>query len=139
MVPAASGGGRAWHRRFYGARLAGEIKRLRVNSEREIYVIFDSEIGFFQCSPEPAREVYCEAQSADAWPALAAVLTPERVERLHAAGFADPGHAPNYSKTYPSAASAADIAKEALTILHDVYGYTGASPLKVATEKGKGG
>jgi len=74
---------------IYGARIAGEIKRLRINSEREIYVIFDSEIGFFQCSPEPAREVYCEAQSADAWPALAAVLTPERVERLHAAGFTD--------------------------------------------------
>ena len=62
---------------FYGARMTGEIQRLRVNLDRNVFVTFDAEIGYVQCAPEqkpPA--IYCEAQSADSWPALASVLTP---------------------------------------------------------------
>lgn len=121
---------------LYGARIIGEIQRLRVNLDRNVYVIFDAEIGYVQCAPEqkpPA--IYCEAQSADSWPALAAVLTPERIARLHAAGFADPGSAPNYFKKYPVAQfDDAAIERELLAILHDVYGYTGRPKLKVTTE-----
>jgi hypothetical protein len=122
---------------IYGARVAGEIQRLRVNLDREVYVVFDSGIGYVQCASETKPpSIYCEAQSADAWPALAAVLTPERVARLHAAGFADPGRAPNYWKSYPlDAADDATIAREMLTILHDVYGYNGAEKLTVLTER----
>jgi hypothetical protein len=121
---------------LYGARVAGEIQRLHVNLERRVFVIFDSEIGYVQCSPNnPPPAVYCEAQSADAWPALAAVLTPERTARLHAAGFEDPGRAPNYSRSYRFAEyDETKIARELLTILHDVYGYTGQPKLKVTTE-----
>ena len=122
---------------IYGSRMASEIRRLRINSDRRVYVIFDPGIGYFQCSPQPTREVYCEAQSADSWAALSAVLTPERIEQLHTAGFADPGHAPNYSKTYPATVSESDIAREGLTLLHDIYGYNGKSKLEVETEKGK--
>lgn len=76
---------------IYGARATGEIQRLRVNLDRELFVVFDAGIGFVQCATEnKPPSIYCEAQSADAWPALASVLTPDRVARLHAAGFADP-------------------------------------------------
>jgi hypothetical protein len=81
---------------------------------------------------------YCEAQSADSWPALAAVLTADRVAHLHEAGFADPGRAPNYWRNYPPGQFYdAAIACQVLTILHEVYGYTGVPALKVITEAGK--
>ena len=121
---------------IYGARATGEIQRLRVNLDRQIFVVFDTEVGYVQCQPQTSpRAIYCEAQSADSWPALASVLTPERVARLHAAGFADPGRAPNYSKTYPLDAADSAIAHEMLSVLHDVYGYNGAPKLAVTTEK----
>ncbi len=56
---------------------------------------------------------------------------------LHAAGFSDRGRAPNYWKTYPvDQFSDAAIADELLTILNEVYRYSGAPRLKLATEKG---
>ena len=59
--------------------------------------------------------------------------------RLHAAGFADPGRAPNYWKIYAAAElSDAEIANELLTLLHEVYGYGGLPKLKFLTEKGEG-
>ncbi|HEY1794500.1 MAG TPA: hypothetical protein VGG57_00135 [Stellaceae bacterium] len=69
---------------------------------------------------------------------LARILTPDRVARLHATGFVDPGRAPNYSKTYPADQfTDGAIANELLTILHDVYSYDGLPKLKVLTEKGR--
>jgi hypothetical protein len=123
---------------LYGARVTGEIQRLRVNGDRDVFVAFDTDAGYVQCQPQASPPaIYCEAQSADSWPVLASVLTPERVARLHAAGFADPGRAPNYSKAYPTDAfDDAAIAHELITLLHDVYGYAGAPKLAVATEKG---
>lgn len=123
----------------YGARVTGEIQRLRVNLDRRIFVVFETDIGFVQCAPETSpASIYCEAQSADSWPALASVLTPERLQRLHAAGFADPGRAPNYWKLYPlEKFDDAGIAHELLTLLYDVYGYNGASKLVVKSEKGR--
>lgn len=121
----------------YGARVTGEIQRLRVNIDRRVFVAFDAGIGYVQCRPQamPAA-IYCEAQSAESWAALAAVLTPERIARLHAAGFAEPGHAPNYWKLYPlDQNDDARIAREVLTVLHDVYGYTGRPKLRIKTEE----
>jgi hypothetical protein len=67
---------------------------------------------------------------------LESVLTPERVARLHAAGFADPGRAPNYWRDYPlDKFDDATIAHETLTILYDVYGYNGEPKLKYKTEE----
>jgi hypothetical protein len=123
---------------LYGPKVTAEIQRLRVNMHRHgVFVAFDTGLGYVQCRPETEPDgFYCEAQSADSWPALAAVLTPERVARLHAAGFADPGRAPNYSKTYLAAnITDAALATELLTLLHDVYGYYGASKLGVVTEE----
>lgn len=63
-------------------------------------------------------------------------MTPERIVRLHELGFADPGRAPNYSKSYPTDQfDDASIARELLTVLHDVYGYTGQPTLKIITEE----
>ena len=105
--------------------------------QRRVFAVFDAGLGYVQCMPQTQPDgFYCEAQSADSWPALAAVLTPERIARLHAIGFADPGRAPNYSKTYlASDLDDTALAKEVLTLLHDVYGYYGASKLKVKTEE----
>lgn len=123
---------------IYGARLAGEIQRLRVNIDRRIFFVANTGGGYVQCGPQTSpRAIYCEAQSAESWSVLARILTPDRVVRLHAAGFADPGRAPNYSKTYPvDSVSDAAIADELLTILYDVYGYTGVPKLEFNSEKG---
>jgi hypothetical protein len=121
---------------FYGVRVTNEIQRLRVNIERNVYAIFEAGIGYVQCRPDARPPtIYCEAQSAESWDALASILTPDRVARLHAAGFADPGRAPNYWKTYQlDQIDDAGIAREILTILHDVYGYNGLPALNVKTE-----
>lgn len=122
---------------IYGTRAAAEIQRLRVNAARHVYAVFNAGIGYVQCMPSASPPaLYCEAQSAESWPALASVLTPERVSILHTAGYSDPGRAPNYSKSYSlDKFSDAAIAEEILSILYDAYGYTGATKLKITTEQ----
>jgi type III secretion system-like peptide-binding chaperone len=122
---------------LYGVRVTGEIQRLRVNLNRDVFVIFEAGIGYIQCHPDTSPPaIYCEAQSADSWEALRSILTPERVARLHAAGFIDPGRAPNYWKSYSlDQMDDQAIAGELLTILHDVYGYTGLPKIQVITER----
>lgn len=122
----------------YGPRVTGEIQRLRINIDRRVFVVFDTTGGYVQCESETQpNAIYCEVQSADSWPMLSAVLTPERVARLHAVGYADPGRAPNYSKTYLlEKFDDAAIAHELLTVLYQVYSYHGAPKLKIKTEKG---
>jgi hypothetical protein len=121
----------------YGSRVGKEIERLRLNVDsKDIFVVFDTQIGYVQCTPETAPDgFYCEAQSADSWPALAAVLTSERISRLHAAGYADPGRSQNYSRSYRAdGITDAALAADVLAVLHDVYGYYGASKLEIVTE-----
>lgn len=58
--------------------------------------------------------------------------------RLHAAGFVDPGRAPNYWKKYLlDQAEDQTVAHELLAILYDVYGYTGSPKLQVFTERSR--
>ncbi len=123
---------------LYGARIVGEIQRLRVNIDRKVFVVFDTGGGYVQCAPQSSpRAIYCEVQSAESWPVLTRILTPDRVARLRAAGFADPGRSPNYWKTYPADAfTDAAIADELVTILFDIYGYNGSPKLELASEKG---
>jgi hypothetical protein len=122
---------------FYGVRVTGEIQRLRINSTRRVFAVFQAGIGYVQCEPNSSPPtIYCEAQSAESWEALTSILTPERIARLHNAGFADPGRAPNYWKNYPvDQIDDATIARELLAILHDVYGYNGLPKLEVLTEE----
>lgn len=122
----------------YGRRVKSEIQRLRINADTWVFVVLDTGDGYVQCAPDKAPPgIYCEAQSVDSSPTLSRILTPERVARLHAAGFADPGRAPNYWKTYPfDKFDDATIAGELLTILYDVYGYDGVPKLAIGTEKG---
>jgi hypothetical protein len=121
----------------YGPRMTAELQRLRVNVGQQIHVGFSTDNGYVQCEPQTQPDaLYCEAESADSWPALMGILTPDKVARLHAMGYADPGRAPNYWKLYPLATTDDHaIAVELLTILHDLYGYAGAPPLEIATEK----
>ena len=124
---------------LYGPRATAEIQRLRVNLERNVFVVFDAGIGYIQCKPQTAPDaIYCEAQSAESLPTLAGVLTPGRLSRLHAAGYAEPGGAQNYSKTYPLGEyDDAAIAGEVIMLLHDAYGYNGAEQLAIKTEAGR--
>ncbi|MFC0242510.1 hypothetical protein [Rhodopseudomonas telluris] len=120
---------------LYGPSTTAEIQRLRINATQRVHVVFDSGIGYIQCMPEmPPVALYCEAQSAERWPALTAVLTPDKIARLTTAGYAEPGRAPNYSKSYPLTLADGAIATEILTLLHSVYGYTGSTRLKIRTE-----
>lgn len=121
----------------YGARIAGEIQRLRVNIDRNVFFVVETGAGYLQCGPQSSPPaIYCEAQSADSWPVLARILTSDRVARLRAAGFFAPGRAPNYWKTYPvNRFSDAAIADELLTILYEVYGYNGSPALEFKSEK----
>jgi hypothetical protein len=124
----------------YGPRVAAELQRLRVNDGRDrIFVVFQTGTGYIQCEPTQKPDGdYCEAQSPDSWAALRRILTPDKIARLHAAGYADPGKAPNYAKTYPFADDTDDtVAHEVLTLLHDVYGYDGSEPLEILTEAGR--
>lgn len=76
----------------YGPRVTGEIQRLRVNADRRVFVVLETDACYVQCQPQTSPSaVYCEAQSADSRPVLASILTSERVAPLHAAGFSDPG------------------------------------------------
>jgi hypothetical protein len=120
----------------YGPTVTAEIQRLRINYTDKVFAVFDAGIGYIQCAPEVAPPaLYCEAQSAESWEPLASIITPEREARLHSAGYADPGRAPNYWKNYPFDQYAdPSIASEILTILYDVYGYAGALKLKIATQ-----
>jgi hypothetical protein len=119
--------------------VSGEIQRLRVNIDRNIFMVVETGGGYVQCAPQSSpRLIYCEAQSAESWPVLSRILTPKRVARLHAAGFADPGRAPNYWKTYAvDQFTDAAIANELLAILYDVYGYKGSPKLEFKSEKGE--
>lgn len=118
-----------------GATIAAEIARLRANAKRHVFVIVDTGTGYVQCGPESPQALYCEAQSPQSSAALASVITPARLERLHALGYADPGRATNYWKRYPfDRYSDAAIAAEILTLLYDVYDYVGAAPLDIKTE-----
>ena len=120
----------------YATTTTAEIQRLRINATRRVHVSFNAGIGYVQCTPEtPSAAIYCEAQSAESWAPLATILTGERIARLHSAGYADPGRAPNYWKSYPvDQYNDAAIAAELLTILYEVYGYAGVPKLKVLTE-----
>lgn len=124
----------------YGTRVSGELQRLRINEQSRVFLVLATEIGYVQCEPGRDPEaIYCEAQSADSWPALASILTAERIERLHSAGYADPGRGPNYWKIYPADKfDNTSITRELLTILYAVYGYRGLPKLEIGTEKGKG-
>jgi hypothetical protein len=122
---------------LYGPIVTAEIARLRANRHHRVFAAFDTGLSYVQCQAHSDPDVfYCEAQSADSFPALAALLTPDRIARLHAAGFEDPGRAQNYSKTYRADhIDDASLARELLTLLYDVYGYYGANPLKVLNER----
>lgn len=122
---------------LYGPDVAAEIQRLRVNIKQKVFVVFNAAIGYVQCTTDPSTPaLYCEAQSADSWPALTSILTPERVSLLIRAGYAEPGRAPNYSKSYAlNKFTDLAIAAEILTLLHAVYGYSGATKLKIIAEQ----
>jgi hypothetical protein len=121
---------------LYGAMAAAEIQRLRVNAaNQQVFTIFKAGIGYLQCRPED-KSIYCEAQSAESWPALTTILTADRISWLHDTGYADPGRAPNYWKEYPlDKYDDAAIATELLTVLYTAYGYKGATRLGIKTEE----
>jgi hypothetical protein len=123
---------------IYSSRITQEIQRLRINSVQRVFLIIQTDGGYIQCEPQrDSKAIYCEAESAESWPLLARLLTPDRIEHLHAAGFTDPGRAPNYWKVYPFDHYTDEaIAREALSVLNEVYDYDGTGPIQIKTEQG---
>ena len=115
-----------------GARLGAAMTWLRGDPRRGLYVFFTPDT-YVECRPGPARgTIDCLAPCPDAWPWLEKVLTPQRIARLHAAGYADPGV--EYSKEYLAGEPADVIAAELIALLHDAYDYRGMPPLILTAE-----
>jgi hypothetical protein len=119
--------------------IAQEIARLSSHiGGARTYAIFDAGVGYLQC--EPIKEdyaIYCEAASAESDPALAAVLTAQRVAALRAAGFTEPGLRQNYWRYYKLSEFSDDaIAAALLGLLRDVYGYDGFETIQIEDETG---
>lgn len=88
----------------YADPMAKELDRVAAAPKKaHAYVIFEGKPAYVQCDSRPKDDaMYCEAVSADAvGPAMARLLTPERVDRLRAAGFTPPGKVMNYWRLYP--------------------------------------
>jgi hypothetical protein len=123
----------------FGSRVTGEAQRLRVNLKERIYFGLQTASGYVQCAPDdtpPALQ--CEAVSPESWSVIASVLTPQRLEKLHAFGYQDPGRSPNFAKTYALAKfDDAAIARELLAVLFEVYGYDGREKPEFFTESAK--
>jgi hypothetical protein len=104
----------------------------------EAFVIFIAGPAYVQCMhDDDGRRMYCEAVSEDSvGKPVERILTPDRKAKLLEAGFAPPGKTMNYSRFYPADQyDMAALAKILLGILKDVYGYQGAPPMKLTTEK----
>ena len=116
-----------------------ELQRLeKLGDDVEAFSIFIAGPAYVQCQHDGAgKQMYCEAASEDAvGKPIERILTPERKAKLLAAGFAPPGKTMNYSRFYPAGQYDMPIlAKTLLGILKEVYGYQGAPPMRLTTEK----
>ena len=120
----------------YQKRITGEVQRLRINVDRNLHFIINTDFGYIQCvtSTKP-DSLFCEAASAFSWAALESILTPQRISRLHELGYIDPGKSPNYSKFYVlEKYSDTEIAHEVLSIFYEVYGYHGSTNFQILNE-----
>jgi hypothetical protein len=89
--------------------------------------------GYGQCLSQHGRAaLWCELVSVNSDPALAEVLTGDRVARLQQLGFAAPDRrSPNFYQIVPieSRDSFERIAALLLTAMRDVYGFDDTLPL----------
>jgi hypothetical protein len=124
---------------LYGARVTGEIQRLRIDANPAMFVILDTGAGYIQCQiASSPTAIYCEAQSAYGWPAMKARLTPERIAHLHTAGYDDSGRSENYSKMYRVGQFKDEqMADEILALLNEVYGYADMGGFVIHTEQSR--
>jgi hypothetical protein len=136
IIPAADGidiDGR------YIPAMTAELQRVE-GAEKgiESFVIFIAGPAYVQCMhDDDGRSMYCEAVSEDSiGKPIERILTPARKAKLLEAGFAPPGKTMNYSRSYPADQyDMAALSKILLGILKNVYGYQGAPPMDLTTEK----
>ena len=123
----------------YLPAITAELQRLeKLRDDVEAFSIFIAGPAYVQCQHDDAgKRMYCEAVSEDAvGKPIERILTPERKAKLSAAGFAPPGKTMNYSRFYPADQyDMPTLAKTLLGILKEVYGYQGAPPMTLTTEK----
>jgi hypothetical protein len=124
---------------LYIPAMTAELQRVeKVGKGNEGFVIFITGPAYVQCMHDAdGKRMYCEAVSEDSvGKPIERILTPERKAKLLEAGFAPPGKTMNYSRFYPADQyDMTALAKTLLGILKDVYGYQGAPPMKLTTEK----
>jgi len=123
----------------YIPAMTAELQRLeKLGDDVEAFSIFIAGPAYVQCMHDGAgKRMYCEAVSEDAvGKPIERILTPERKAKLLAAGFAPPGKTMNYSRFYPAGQyDMPALARTLLGILKEAYGYEGAPPMTLTTEK----
>ena len=90
------------------------------------HCIFEIGSAYIQCrAPNYAKHLICEAVSGKLVPEIAAILTPEKKDRLvHEFGFIAPGRSPNFAQRIEikSDADLAYAARLAYRVFRDIYG-----------------
>jgi hypothetical protein len=96
------------------------------NANENAYCIFDVGRAYFQClAPSFGTYLRCESVSENFRPELAAILTPEKRDRLvREFGFTAPGYSKNFSQKIEIKGTddLAYVARMAFRVLRDVYG-----------------
>jgi hypothetical protein len=133
------GGGRIDVDARYIPAMTAELQRVeKAGKGVEAFTIFITGPAYVQCMhDDDGKRMYCEAVSEDSvGKPIERILTPERKAKLLEAGFAPPGKTMNYSRFYSADQyDMAALAKILLGTLKDVYGYQGALPMNLTTEK----
>jgi hypothetical protein len=105
------------------------------------YCIFEVGLAYFQClAPSFGTYLRCESVSEKFVPAIAAILTREKKNRLvHEFEFTAPGHSKNFSRKIEikGKADLAYVARMAFRVLRDVYDVKdfGATKFKLTLAK----
>lgn len=114
--------------KMFAGRLAGT----------NTFCAFQWQGGYVQCLSNPgSNEMLCEAQSAISYPALARILTDEKVALLQRFGFSLPEPAtgrPNYFRfikidNVDTGEVFYQTAQWLMQVATEVYGYVAATPL----------
>lgn len=90
------------------------------------YCIFETDRGYFQCLAQPTRtSLLCESVSENWFPGIAAIVTPEKRDRLvREFAFTAPGSSGNFWRRIDIKGDddLACVARLAFRVLRDVYG-----------------
>ena len=130
-----------WLKTAFADLIRIDESRRAENAYENSYCIFLAGRAYFQClAPAFGTYLRCEAVSEKFIPEMAAVLTPEKRDRMvREFGFAAPGDSKNFSQKIENVSKEdlAFVARMAFRVLRDIYNVTdfGAVKFKVSIPK----